>query len=263
MASHFTGGIQLPAFSSIPENTGIGTHITVHWRSENQPPTFEPISKPPAVEPIPNLKQESPEPTIEPVYKSAKYPQWYAVATKPSKSNDPLGYLHNLPVNPPYHAYARLLGIDKSVIKHLKHALKRRYWNKENLLDLNYNRKETRERLAEEINIGMRNYATLLTKTLRAAKGNEMFLRATVEQWKPWDQLSNRVYTMGNYQLSGYLLYKTCEGLMEKLMGDKLLEKLYAIKRNMRVQKKKKKKQKIVESPLGRTRRQTRLLMTK
>ncbi|KAK6543489.1 hypothetical protein TWF694_000235 [Orbilia ellipsospora] len=249
MDSNISGGTPLKLPHDAPKHAETPARITVHWRAQHERP---PIESPYGSKIYTTNKK--PE--------DAKYPQWYAVTDKPTKATDKLGYFPIIAANPDYEACARILGLQKAVIPHIKQALRRRYWNKKNFLVLDYGEKQTRERLAEEINIGMRGYATKLTKILRAGKGSKPFLEATKEQWKPWDQLSQAVYKHGNYKSSGFLLYKLCEGLIQELRAEKQAARIYAYRMcqaKKRVRERNR-REKGMRLPLMKTRQGTSLL---
>ncbi|EPS43554.1 hypothetical protein H072_2415 [Dactylellina haptotyla CBS 200.50] len=167
--------------------------------------------------------------------KYSKYPQWYAVTKLPPKSADPGGYMNLLNRPAECRDYANVLGIKPWVIRHIKAALRRCYWKHPGILQLNYKNHEHRDRLAEEINIGIRNYATTITQELRSGNMSNKVLEKKENEYAAFMALSDCVYKLGSYQVSGYLLYKLAESIMKEMIKEKRenMEKVHMLRKEV------------------------------
>ncbi|KAK6518267.1 hypothetical protein TWF506_005427 [Arthrobotrys conoides] len=160
-------------------------------------------------------------PSVPPAKRFAKLPQWYAVSEAPPPEADPEGYMKMVANGDPVTCHANVLGIQPWVTHVLKKVLHWRYIRHPRTLEINLRRPEDKERLVEEINITFRNYATKLNGLLRTGQVPLEKLESKMKQYEAMEELSAKVYKMGHYRVSGYLLYKIGEGLMEEIIVER------------------------------------------
>ncbi|KAF3289320.1 hypothetical protein TWF970_003100 [Orbilia oligospora] len=158
---------------------------------------------------------------IPPPERFSKLPQWFAVSGPPSLEADPDGYMNMVANGDSVTCHANVLGIQPWVIHVLKKVLHWRYIHHPRTLQINLLRLEDRERLVEEINITFRNYATTLNHLLRTGQIPLTKLESKMKQYEAMEELSAKVYKMGRYKVSGYLLYKVGEGLMKEIIFER------------------------------------------
>ncbi|KAF3192548.1 hypothetical protein TWF788_000159 [Orbilia oligospora] len=158
---------------------------------------------------------------IPPPERFSKLPQWLAVSEPPSLEADPEGYMNMVADGDPVICHANVLGIQPWVTHVLKKVLHRRYIYHPRTLQINLLRQEDREHLVEEINITFRNYATTLNHLLRTGQFPLAKLESKMKQYEAMEELSTKVYKMGRYRVSGYLLYKVGEGLMKEIIFER------------------------------------------
>ncbi|KAF3152036.1 hypothetical protein TWF594_005791 [Orbilia oligospora] len=158
---------------------------------------------------------------IPPPERFSKLPQWFAVSEPPSLEADPEGYMNMVANGDSVICHANVLGIQPWVTHVLKKVLHWRYIHHPRTLQINLLRPEDRERLVEEINITFRNYATTLNHLLRTGQIPLAKLESKMKQYEAMEELSAKVYKMGRYKVSGYLLYKVGEGLMKEIIFER------------------------------------------
>ncbi|KAK6341538.1 hypothetical protein TWF696_008610 [Orbilia brochopaga] len=186
-----------------------------------------------------------PRPPTNSKARFAKYPQWYAVNKRPPPRADPHGYLKMIPHAALYQKYATVMGLQPWVVRKIKKYLHLRYWDKNGLANYNYRRQETSDALTDELNIGLRNYATRLTNQLRYDRTPEDDVPRKTKTYDALMALSDAVYRMGSHKVSGYFLYKIGEGLMREMIKERkkvdvVLKKIENEKRKLELEKKKK-----------------------
>ncbi|KAJ6263005.1 hypothetical protein Dda_1563 [Drechslerella dactyloides] len=153
--------------------------------------------------------------------KFSNFPAWFVVNTPPLPRADRQGYMKMIPNNSPYEHYANVLGLKPWVIRCIKRYLIGRYWCKSDLVSYNYRSEEKRNRLAEDINIGMRGYAADVASCLRKDLVPEDMLPRMTKIYDAMMAISDAVYKIGSYRTSGYLLYKVCEGVIREVIKDR------------------------------------------
>ncbi|KAF3169511.1 hypothetical protein TWF751_007103 [Orbilia oligospora] len=158
---------------------------------------------------------------VPPPERFSKLPQWFAVSEPPSLEADPEGYMNMVADGDSVICHANVLGIQPWVTHVLKKVLHWRYIHHPRTLQINLLRPEDRERLVEEINITFRNYATTLNHLLRTGQIPLAKLESKMKQYEAMEELSAKVYKMGRYKVSGYLLYKVGEGLMKEIIFER------------------------------------------
>ncbi|KAK6347963.1 hypothetical protein TWF718_005783 [Orbilia javanica] len=152
----------------------------------------------------------------------SRIPQWFAVSEVPPQYADPSGYMLMVTIGDSVTTYANALGVQPWVTDVLKKVLHWRYINHDRTLDINFSRHDDRERLAEEINITFRNYATNLHYLLRNGAVPPEKFDSKMKQYQAMVELSTKIYKIGSYRVSGYLLYKIGERLMEEIIQERL-----------------------------------------
>ncbi|KAK6501302.1 hypothetical protein TWF481_009143 [Arthrobotrys musiformis] len=151
----------------------------------------------------------------------SKLPQWYAVHEVPPAHADPDGYMNMIADDGSYTSYANVLGIQPWVVQVLKKTLHWRYINHPRTPHINLAREDDKDRLAEEINITFRNYATSLNERVRKGLISADKLEGKLHQYEAMEELSAKVYKIGSYRVSGYLLYKVAEGVMMEIIDER------------------------------------------
>ncbi|KAF3916248.1 hypothetical protein ABW21_db0200911 [Orbilia brochopaga] len=207
------------------------------------------FKKPEALRRLQDTIRMPPPSSLRPVSSTGTfdvYPTWYAVNKQPSETSDPQGLLKEISRAALYHKYANVLGIENYVVRKMKKYLMLRYWEKEDLEDYNLRRKEVSDRLVEELNVGLRNYATRLTNQLRSKKIPDEDVPRKTRTYQAFLSIHDAVYRMGNHKVSGWLLYKIAEGLMREIIRErkeknKELAKVKKEKRKIKLEIKKQK----------------------